>query len=93
MPTYLSNSATLARYLGRYRTYLSMLNKPTAFFTFHTYLVKILDIHLVLHNRFRRLVSDQLGVLEDADDVAHEGDAHVLQQLLVQVQQHAALDP
>ena len=34
----------------------------------------------------------RLGVLEDGDDVAHDGDAHLLQVFLGQVHQHALLD-
>ena len=33
-----------------------------------------------------------LGVLEDGDDVAHQGDAQLVHQLLGQVQQHVLVD-
>lgn len=42
------------------------------------------DTHLAVHH---------LGMLEDGDDVAHHGHAQLIHDLLVEVQQHALLDP
>jgi len=50
--------------------------------------------HLITENHIGCvLVGDHPGVLEDVDDVAHERDLHVLEIVLVQVEQHAHFYP
>lgn len=33
------------------------------------------------------------GMFQDGDDIAHDGDAQLVQDLLIQVHQHVRLDP
>ena len=50
--------------------------------------------YLIAEDHLRGVpVGDDPGMLEDVDDVAHEGDVHVLEVILVQVQQHAHFYP